>query len=167
MKRLNLHGSAVAGSPHTYRRAHRLPRAKILIEASTESEWVARHPESLGHFPEHRQWTRWAGRRRVAPWVLGPLASTGRGARRRRRSIGLCRITSVRCRRCTTSVLRPRTARGAPSCRRSPTNSSRAAFDEGGSQRRVAKRTKQLRFDGGGQRGNVFQHPLCVTVIPL
>ncbi len=25
------------------------PRAKILLEASTESEWVARHLESLGH----------------------------------------------------------------------------------------------------------------------
>jgi hypothetical protein len=25
------------------------PRAKILLEASTESESVARHPESLGH----------------------------------------------------------------------------------------------------------------------
>ena len=26
-----------------------LPRARILLEASTESEWVARHLESLGH----------------------------------------------------------------------------------------------------------------------
>ena len=25
------------------------PRARILLEASTESEWVARHLESLGH----------------------------------------------------------------------------------------------------------------------
>jgi transposase len=26
-----------------------LPRARILLEASTESEWVARHLQSLGH----------------------------------------------------------------------------------------------------------------------
>ncbi|MGH7426778.1 MAG: hypothetical protein ACREJ4_00140 [Candidatus Methylomirabilaceae bacterium] len=26
-----------------------LERARILVEASTESEWVARHLESLGH----------------------------------------------------------------------------------------------------------------------
>ena len=25
------------------------PRARSLLEASTESEWVARHPETLGH----------------------------------------------------------------------------------------------------------------------
>jgi transposase len=103
MKRLDLHGNVVAGSPHKDSRAHRLatgthreasrpmdtigvdlhkresqlciltedgellerriitgrgafaavlgarPRARILLEASTESEWVARYLESLGH----------------------------------------------------------------------------------------------------------------------
>src|SRR5437867_2914435 len=102
MKRLDLHGDVVAGSPHKDSRAHRLatghttgrpaamdtigldlhkresqlciitedgelierrirtgraafyavlgsrPRARVLLEASTESEWVARYLESLG-----------------------------------------------------------------------------------------------------------------------
>src|SRR5436309_6356394 len=36
------------GPAHARRHAVR-PRTKILLEASTESEWVARHLESLGH----------------------------------------------------------------------------------------------------------------------
>ncbi len=78
---------------------------------------------------DNRRWTRWApaGRRRVAPTVLGRCACTSRDARRRRRSFASSRISSARCNSCTTSASPPRTARGAPSCRRSPTSSSRAA----------------------------------------
>ncbi len=78
---------------------------------------------------DNRRWTRWApaGRRRVAPTVLGRCACTSRDARRRRRSFASSRISSARCNSCTTSASRPRMAPGAPSCPRSPTSSSRAA----------------------------------------
>ncbi len=51
------------------------PRARILLEASTESEWVARHLESLGHEVI------------VADPNYAPMYAIGRGAPRPTRAM--------------------------------------------------------------------------------